>query len=234
MLTSPEINEEAFGAALLNLLRDRGLGSMSKTELDALLLHLIEANSNRVMSNSEVALFMRAPVARIKRLRHEAILRFGGGDLNALLRRRLQALVRTANFEFPTKKSPSGKPGETRIVLVVEDEFTRSQLLGYLKKVGSHADWSFNSELLKVDPQALVKAMMELLSEEEIEKLATSLNLTTGAKLKGKLLEAIKNFASKARENSVNRLADAALTWAKDAATDKRIAAILLQFIGMS
>ena len=111
-----------------------------------------------------MALFIRAPVARIKRLRHEAILRFGGNDLNALFRRRLQALVRTANFIFPTVKPPGAKASETRIVVVVEDEFTRSHLLGHLKKVGVHADWSFNAELLKVNPQAMLKVMIELTS----------------------------------------------------------------------
>lgn len=122
--TYQKINEHAFGAELLNVTRERGLGSMSKTELDALLLHLIEAHSKGVMSNSEMALYSRAPVARIKRLRHEAILRFGWSDLNALMQRRLQALVRSAYFEFTTVKTSSGKASETRIVVVVEDEFT--------------------------------------------------------------------------------------------------------------
>ncbi len=51
MPTSPKIDEQAFGAELLNTLRERGLASMSKTELDALLLHLLEAQRNEVMSN---------------------------------------------------------------------------------------------------------------------------------------------------------------------------------------
>ena len=207
---------------------------MSKTDLDALLLQLIQAHSNEVISNSEMALYLRAPVARIKRLRHEAILRFGGSDLNALFSRRLQALVRTANFEFPTLKTSGGKASETRIVVVVEDEFTRSQLLGHLKKVGAHADWSFNAELLKVDPQALMKVMIDLLSAEDIERLASGLNLTTGAKLEGQLLEGIKDLAAKARDWGVTRLADAAMTWAKDSVTDQRVMGLVLQVIGMN
>lgn len=234
MPKSPKINEQALGAELLNVLRERGLGSMSKTELDALLLHLIEAHSNGVMSNSEMALYFRAPVARIKRLRHEAILRFGGSDLNALLQRRLQALMRSANFEFPTVKTSGGKASGTRIVVVVEDEFTRSQLLGHLKKVGSHADWSFNAELLKVDPQALLRVMIGLLPEEDIEQLASGLNLTAGAKLEGQLVEAINDFATKARDWGLTRLADAAMTWAKNAATDSRVTGLVLQVIGMN
>lgn len=234
MLINLQINEKAIGAALIRIVRDRGLGSMPKTELDALLLHLIEEHSNAAMSNSELALLMRAPVARIKRLRHEAVLRFGGDDLNALFRRRLQALVRTANFEFSSLKSASGKPNETRIVMVIEDEFIRSQLLGHLKKVGSHADWSFNSELLKVDPQALLRVMIEILPGNEIEKLASNLNLTPGTRFKGQLLETFGEFVSKARELGLTKLADASLTIAKESVTDLRLMALLLQIIGIN
>lgn len=229
-----QINDKAIGAALISIVRDRGLGSMSKTELDALLLHLIEEHSNSAISNSELALFLRAPVARIKRLRHEAVLRFGGDDLNALFRRRLQALVRTANFEFSILKSASGKPNETRILMVIEDEFIRSQLLGHLKKVGSHADWSFNSELLKVEPKALLRVMIEILPGNEIVQLATSLNLTPGAKLKDQLIETIGEFVSKARELGLTQLADASLTIVKDSVTNSCMVALLLHIMGLS
>lgn len=66
---------------------------------------------------------MRAPVSRIKRLWREAVLRFHGEDLNALLRSRLQALLRTANFEFSKDKSSVRHANEIGILVVVEDDF---------------------------------------------------------------------------------------------------------------
>lgn len=36
-----KINERAFGAVLLKVLQERGLGSMSKTVLDALFMHFL-------------------------------------------------------------------------------------------------------------------------------------------------------------------------------------------------
>ncbi len=68
---------------------------------------------------------------------------------------------------------------------------------------------------------------------EEPEQLASGLNLTTIATLQGYLLEAIKDFAAKARDWGVTRLADAAMTWAKDAATDQRVTGLVLQVIGI-
>lgn len=100
--------------------------------------------------------------------------------------------------------------------------------------MGSHADWSFNAELLKVVPQALIKVVIELHSAEDIERMASGLNLITGAKLEGQLLEGIKDFATKARDWGLTRLADAAMTWAKDAATDQGFSELVLQVMGIN
>jgi hypothetical protein len=198
------VNSTQFGAQLVEELMKRGLGSMSKTELEALLLHLVEKNSGEPLSNADLALALRTPVSKIKRLRHEAVLRFGNDDLEKLFRQRLCTHLQSATFEFP-KKSSTNAIVDPRMILVIEDEFLRSQLLGKLKKHGSYADWSFNSELLKVCPKTLMKVAIGEIPEDEQRKLAAKLRLTSSAKLKQFLLEEFERLISASRDSAAGK-----------------------------
>jgi hypothetical protein len=173
----------------------------SKIDLEVLLFHLIDKNSGVSLSNADLALALRTSVSKIKRFRDEAVLRFAGEDLEKLFRQRFCAHLQSATFEFPDK-SAKNKTAGPRMVLVIEDEFLRSQLLGKLKKHGSYADWSFNSELLKVCPKTLMKVAMEAIPEDGQKKLATKLRPTVGAKLEAAFVDAFEGLVEAAKHKA--------------------------------
>lgn len=79
-----DLDNAAFGKAIANELRNRGLGNIAKRELEVLLLHLLQKHSSLgAMSNGEAAMVLRAPSTKIRSLRLEVALRYTE-DLNGV------------------------------------------------------------------------------------------------------------------------------------------------------
>jgi hypothetical protein len=153
-----DLDEAGFGRAFVAAVRDRGLGNFTKRELDVLILHLLETHSGlAALSNGDAGLLLRAPASRIRALRLDSALRFAG-DLHGEFRKRLTDLVQKSRL-----RTTDGK-----VVLVVEDSFTRDVLLSELKKHQSYGSWSFNSELVTVDVDALVAVLVSQMSGAEL------------------------------------------------------------------
>lgn len=125
-----------------------GLGSLSKTDIDALVMHLLDlygaqdGKSLMQKSNQEVSQMLRTPVAKVKKLRYEAALKYGG-SIEDNARGRLLAAIANATFEWDSKK----------IHLIIEDTLAKSWLQGQLKKHQLIFDNSFNTEIIKVDAE---------------------------------------------------------------------------------
>jgi hypothetical protein len=75
---------DSFKADFLKHYLTFGLGSMPKSEIDALVMHLLDTYGQDVSgpmandSNQLVSEKLRTPVARVKKLSYEAALKFGG------------------------------------------------------------------------------------------------------------------------------------------------------------
>ena len=76
-----------------------GLGSMPKTDIDALVMFLLDKHGLRNsgplarLSNQAASELLKTPVARIKKLRYEAALKFGGRAEDQAMGRLLAALA---------------------------------------------------------------------------------------------------------------------------------------------
>jgi hypothetical protein len=135
-----QTDHSAFGREFLRMYLDRGLGSMSKRDIDILVLHLLEEHAALDMkSNHELSIAFRLTASRVRGLRYESKLRYPSEE-KKFLERQLLFVLAKAQYEVDGK----------RVVFIVEDSFIRIALQAHLKQIGAFADTSFNTELVKV------------------------------------------------------------------------------------
>lgn len=73
-----------FKAKFLDHYLVSGMGSFPKRDIDVLVMHLLEEGGAKDlqpmkgMSNQQVSLKLRTPLSKIKSLRYEAALKYGG------------------------------------------------------------------------------------------------------------------------------------------------------------
>lgn len=218
-----QFDAEAFGRALYDEVSARGLGNFPKREMDILILHLLEVHGGlSILSNGELSTRLRTTEAKIRGLRHEASLRYSE-DLEEEYRRRLNRLLESAALHV--KKD--------RVVCVVEDRFLRSMLLSDLKATGAYADWSFNSELLQIDPSALAAVMVERLPESDVAALKSELGVSTVGEVKGAMRGALTRTIEAIKEKAEDDVVELGLDWVKSAAKElpKAAGKVLLMLI---
>lgn len=141
-----------------------GLGSMPKADIDALVMHLLEkygygdSISFGEAPNQELSERFRTPVSKVKLLRYQAALKFAGGNLDELARKKVVASLKRATYKADKKE----------IWFSVEDLLAKSWIQGRLKERGEIYDGRFNSEILIVRRKALAHLLKELFSTDDL------------------------------------------------------------------
>lgn len=162
-------SEKSFANDFLKHYLKSGIGSMSKSDIDALVMHLLDkyASENGTalgnFSNQIASERLRAPLAKIKKLRYDGGLKFGGRPEDEA-RLRFVKLLGNAGLELDKEK---GKV--TKIVFVVEDILAKNWIQAHIKEHSGIFDGSFNNELIKVDPETFFKLLRSLLNSSEID-----------------------------------------------------------------
>lgn len=134
-----------------------GLGSMAKTDVDALVMHLIDKYGHQgsppmaIYKNQTVSERLRTPVAKVKKLRYEAALKYGGGIEEQAMARLLLALAQSS-FDVEGDK----------ICLIIEDTLAKNWLQGQLKNNQLIFEHSFNTEILKVNSDGLFAVLKQV------------------------------------------------------------------------
>lgn len=141
-----------------------GLGSMPKTDIDALVMHLLDnyGGGEHVKlsgySNQVVSEKLKVSVAKIKKLRYEAALKFGGRIEDQAIGRLLAALSR-ATLETDGDK----------VCLIIEDVLAKNWLQGQLKIHQQIFDHSFNSEIVKVSAPGLFQVLATVFDKAALD-----------------------------------------------------------------
>jgi hypothetical protein len=166
-MSIPNLDAAGFGRSVADELQRRGLGSASKRELEALLLHLIERHSGLgALSNHDAGLLLRAQAQRIKTLRHEATLRFEE-DIQGVARTKLADAMKRGRYDS----------GSDMVILVIEDAFGRDAVLAAFKRHGGHGDWKGgNSEVLQARSELVATVLAASLPAEDVEKFVSAVN----------------------------------------------------------
>jgi hypothetical protein len=141
-----------------------GLGSMPKSDVDALAMSLIdkfgfdESGPMAALGNQAASERLRTPVVKIKKLRYEAALKFGG-EVEDQARGRLLAALANASIE----------PENDKICLIIEDTLAKNWLQGQLKQKQQIFDHPFNTEIIRVSSAGMFAVLESLFGAKDIE-----------------------------------------------------------------
>lgn len=151
--------KEKLAAELVSLYLEAGFGSPSKREVDLLIFHhLTEARENKGKTNYELAALLKLPEARIKTYRLASALKYQTINTKAVLGNiiiRLSKGQQYANIE-------NGKIG-----ISLEDPVEKRELENFLKSKGHFAEYTFNSEVLRITPIRLFELIVENMEKPE-------------------------------------------------------------------
>ena len=164
-ITMPTSPRQDFRDQFLANYLKFGLGSMPKSDIDALVMSLIdrfgydESGPLAALGNQAASERLRTPVAKIKKLRYEAALKFGG-EVEDQARGRLLAALANASIE----------PENDKICLIIEDALAKNWLQGQLKQKQQIFDHPFNTEIVRVSSAGMFVVLESLFGAKEIEK----------------------------------------------------------------
>ncbi len=150
-------NHKNFVDKLLDRYLEHGFGTLTKKEIDILILHLlIEHSDLHETSNHELSILLKIPESRVKNLRYEAKLKHIKDQENYVKEKFLK-LLQKAKFEVDKK----------RIIFSVEDTYLKSAIQSKLKQFGSFADNSFNAELVKISEDSFIELLESFYTKKE-------------------------------------------------------------------
>ena len=167
-----------------------GLGSMPKSDIDALVMYLLDTYGRSGsgpmagFSNQTVSETLKAPVSKVKKLRYEAALKFGGRAEDQAKARLLAALSKA-----------SLEPDGDKICLVLEDSLAKHWLQGQLKLHQQVFDHSFNSEIVKVSFSGLLSVLATLFGKKEFEAFKKGYESAIAKKTNEERTKAFKSVA---------------------------------------
>jgi len=174
-----------------------GLGSMPKSDIDALVMHLLDiygldgSGSLAIYGNQAVSERLKTPVTKIKKLRYDAALKFGGRIEDQAMGRLLAALSKA-----------SLEPDGEKICLIIEDSLAKNWLQGQLKIHQHIFDHSFNTEIVKVSSTGLFQVLETVFDNKELEKFKTGYETAKKKKKAEDRVKAFKGVAKKFAEGA--------------------------------
>ena len=167
-----------------------GIGALSKRDTDALVMYLLDkygfdaAGPLYRYPNQDLSAKLKAPVAKIKQLRYEAGLKYGG-RVEDQAKARFLAAIAVAVFDIEFKK----------VCLVIEDALAKNWLQGQLKNNGLIFDHSFNNEIVKVDAMGLFALLEQFFDEQATESFREKFERLEKEKKKEQLRDGFAKIA---------------------------------------
>ena len=141
---------------------NRGFGTMNKNDFEVLFFYLMQTYGDLgEKSNFALAKELEISEARVKRLAYEADLKYKKESDNEL-RGRFLSLLEKAKLQ----------KDKTGIRFVVEDKYLRSSIYEDLKSDGYFLDYSFNSEIVTIQKDALIKLLDKYYSDDQKEEIS--------------------------------------------------------------
>lgn len=145
--------KQEFAERFLELYLAMGFGSLPKREIDLFVFHFLTKSSDyRGKSNYELANALGMPESRIKTMRLNAALRHEDINPQAVLSRIVDRLIHSEQF---------ASLSDGKIDISLEDPIEKRELENFLKSRGHYAEYTLNSEVLKITPVRLLELIMD-------------------------------------------------------------------------
>ena len=198
--SSSDIANEFVNQFLTQYLKN-GMGSMSKADIDALVMYMLDnytskSGSNlQQLSNQTVSELLRAPVTKIKKLRYEAGLKYGE-RVEDEAKKRFISILSNAVFDID-----SGK-----INLIVEDSLAKNWLQGQLKAHGQYFEHTFNTEVVSIQPDGFFRVLQILLPDQDVEDFKSKFEGLMQEKNRAKIVKAFAEIAKSFAKGAFSKL----------------------------
>jgi hypothetical protein len=186
----------ALAEALLEKYLVLGFGSQTKSELDLLVFHHIhESKTYKKLSNYELASKLKIPESSVKRLKLSSALRYKEINSKAIL------------GEIVLRATTGNQPLDIRagkIEISLENPLEKRELENHLKTQGHSAEYTLNSEVLRIEPIRLLELMVENIEGAENELAAVVETALEDQALSSRIVgedESTKKQLKRAREN---------------------------------
>lgn len=202
----------AFLDFFLERYLERGFGTLSKSEIDMLMMHLIMENSDlKYKPNHEISLDLKLSETKVKNLIHKAKLQFID-DHDDYVKAEFLALLHKSKLE--TEKS--------KVIMVIEDTFVKQGIQARLKSLGHFADNSFNAELVKISLNSFYELLRSFYSDDDIVQFEDELNaaLEKDAENKIEFKGLLKDFLSGASTQAGEKAMRLAFAFATSGASE--------------
>lgn len=171
-----------------------GLGALTKSDIDALVMHLLDRYGYAdygplaTRPNQEASEILKTPVSKIKKLRYEAALKFGE-SIEEQAKGRLLAALSQATLEIDDNKE--------KVNLIIEDSLAKNWLQGQLKSHQLIFDHSFNTEIVKVPADGLFTVLEKIFNKSKLDEFRDAYESAKKRKTAGERRKAFKAAASK-------------------------------------
>lgn len=164
---TPEEKQD-FAEKFVQLYLSMGLGSLPKREIDLFLFHFLTNSSDYLgKSNYELANSFGVPESKIKALRLNSALRYEDINPRAILSRIVDRLIHSEQYASLT---------EGKFEISLEDPIEKRELENFLKLRGHYAEYTLNSEVLKITAIRLLELILEHANRanEEFDRIVRS------------------------------------------------------------
>lgn len=149
---TPE-EHQTFAEEFLPKYLAHGFGSMPKSEIDLLAFYLLSQTAEfRNKTNYELAALLKIPESRVKTLRLNSALKYKDINSKAILGQVVLRFIGSEQFAV----FDSGK-----VELSLEDPIEKREIENFLKVRGYHAEYTLNTEVLKISPLRLFELIIE-------------------------------------------------------------------------
>ncbi len=157
MLTNTQATE--LGNALVDLIKERGLGALSKKDYELLIFHhLSQSNDLKDAWNYEIANKLKITETRVKALKLESSIRHKQANHKAVLANIVLKIIDAIN-------KPEFSGGIVSITL--ENPIDRREF-EYAVKLAKHSiEYGINREILKISPLALFDIVLSNIDKHE-------------------------------------------------------------------
>jgi hypothetical protein len=217
MITDPD-RLQVFAADFLNFYLERGLGSLTKKDIDLHIFHLISRIEElEDKSNHQMALDFKITPSKIKTLRFERNLKY---------QHQIELDVKKEFFKCLTKAKLKIIGSNNWIALNIENTFVREGIKAKLKEIGHFSDGSFNSEIVSIEKDAFLDLIEEFYQSEKIikkdhEKLSKEIKREVGKKELDLTFKGLfKVFIEGVVQTAANKSVDIGLSALTGGATD--------------
>lgn len=152
--------DQSFSKEFLEHYMSGSFGSMSKSETEILIFHLLSKHFE-ISSNYEISNFLKISETKVKNLTLNAHLRYPRQSGDEIVRETLVDIAKKFSAIYDEQN------GEVKIH--IQSSVQKREMINAINKLGSFADYGLNNEILKIRINTLFSLFEKFLDKEKFK-----------------------------------------------------------------